>query len=551
MWFLTGLRSVTGMASGPFHLPKRRAALGILVVLVLSLSALAAYPSMSIAQTSVDYDSDEDNLIEVSNLAQLNAIRWDLDGDGTADDSIDEAAYVTAFPNAANNMGCDDGICTGYELDSDLDFDTNDSGGADSGDEYWNDGFGWDPIGDSTNGFATTFHGNGHTISNLYVDRASTNDVGLFSWISSSGVVRNIGLTAVQVQGDDNVGGLVGQNAGTVTLANVEGSVTASGSSGILGGLVGDNSGTITTSYAAASVTGQTSGGLVGRNAAGTITASYATGTVTGGSEHAFPRVGGLSGVNQGGFIESSYAVGPVSTSRDLGADPLRTGGLIGTVVWDPDTNSIGNVTNSYWDTTTSGQSSSYGGTGKTTRQLRTPESYVGIYADWNLNLDGLAGRDDPWDFGDSGQYPVLKVDFDDNGTASWQEFGDQRPVPGAPRELVASPGNGEVTLSWKEAPDKGTYITGYQYFLDGVAPCPTSSIEVPNVMTVGVVPQQSPHQVTILVLHGFHVIGGREPLSTKIYELLLPPGSTLSRVSQGNGRTSGLSRPACLGTRL
>ena len=30
-----------------------------------------------------DYDLDDDGLIEVGNLAQLNAVRWDLDGDGT------------------------------------------------------------------------------------------------------------------------------------------------------------------------------------------------------------------------------------------------------------------------------------------------------------------------------------------------------------------------------------------------------------------------------------------------------------------------------------
>ena len=38
----------------------------------------------------------------------------------------------------------------------------------------------------------------------------------------------------------------------------------------------------------------------------------------------------------------------------------------------------------------------------------------------------------DFWDFGTSGQYPALKVDFDGDGTATWQEFGNQRgDVPG------------------------------------------------------------------------------------------------------------------------
>ena len=474
MRFLTGLSAVAGMANGPFHLPRRRAARRILVVLVLCLSTLLAYPLMSIAQTSVDYDADDDHLIEVSDLAQLNTIRWDLDGNGTADDSADDANYTAAFPNAANNMGCDDDICTGYELAGDLDFDTNGSGGADSGDDYWNDGSGWEPIGDGTYGFAATFYGNGHTISNLYIDRGNTNYVGLFGRTSSSGVVRNVGLTAVQVEGRDIVGGLVGENAGTVTVAYVTGSVTALGHGGTPGGLVGDNSGTITTGYAAASVTGQNPGGLVSQNNGGTITASYATGAVAymlGPSQGPLlrqTRTGGLLGFNIGGVIDSAYAVGPISRSGDLDPDWKRIGGLIGGAATNPGTGSFGSVTNSYWDTTTTGQSTSSGGTGKTTTQLRTPESYRGIYADWNLNLDGLAGGDDPWDFGDSGQYPVLRVDFDGNGMATWQEFGDQRPEPGAPRDLVASPGNGEVTLTWKGASDRGTNITGYQYLRDG-----------------------------------------------------------------------------------
>ena len=98
-------------------------------------------------QTGTDYDADEDGLIEIDSLAQLNAIRWDLNGDSTN--------YTNAFPSAATGMGCPDGSdagddpddCTGYELQNDLDFDTDDDGStwtepsggsftADSGDAY-------------------------------------------------------------------------------------------------------------------------------------------------------------------------------------------------------------------------------------------------------------------------------------------------------------------------------------------------------------------------------------------------------------------------------
>ena len=36
------------------------------------------------------------------------------------------------------------------------------------------------------------------------------------------------------------------------------------------------------------------------------------------------------------------------------------------------------------------------------------PTAYTGIFANWNLNLDGVAGKDDPWHFADR-QYPILK----------------------------------------------------------------------------------------------------------------------------------------------
>ena len=40
------------------------------------------------------HDADSDGLIEVENLAQLNAIRWDLDGDGAADSADNGAVYA-------------------------------------------------------------------------------------------------------------------------------------------------------------------------------------------------------------------------------------------------------------------------------------------------------------------------------------------------------------------------------------------------------------------------------------------------------------------------
>ena len=70
-----------------------------------------------------------------------------------------------------------------------------------------------------------------------------------------------------------------------------------------------------------------------------------------------------------------------------------------------------GTVMHSYYDTRTSRWTTSAGGVGRTTEQLQQPWKavYEGIYASWNLDLDGDGSPDDPWDFGAPDRYPKLK----------------------------------------------------------------------------------------------------------------------------------------------
>ena len=133
---------------------------------------------------------------------------------------------------------------------------------------------GFSSIGDSSNIFIGNFNGLGHTISNLVINKESSDDVGLFGVTDTTSTVQNVGLLNVDITGHDNVGALVGKNLGTVANTYVTGSV--SGNSNV-GGLVGynDGSGSVSTSYSVATVQGNSSTqALVGNNA-GSITNSY------------------------------------------------------------------------------------------------------------------------------------------------------------------------------------------------------------------------------------------------------------------------------------
>ncbi len=316
----------------------------------------------------------------------------------------------------------------GYELNDDLDFDTDSSGEADAGDTYWNNGAGWAPIGDSSSSFssfAAIFEGNGRTIANLFID-SSGNDIGLFGVTRSSAVIRNLEMVSVQVTGTDNVGGLVGSNGGAVSACYATGKVSGDDD---VGGLVGANlsGGAVSASYSTVQVTGDDRiGGLAGSNS-GEVTAAYATGRVVGDSE-----AGGLIGGNTGD-VKISYATGRVSGRSTVG-------GLVGR------NSGGGSITESYWDTDTSGRTTGSYGQAKNTAELQLPTSAGDIYLNWNVDLDGDGMNDAPWEFGMSGQYPVLSMDTNGVGGATSQEFGQQIRTSPA---LTPTTALGQVTLTW------------------------------------------------------------------------------------------------------
>ena len=383
-------------------------------------------PDVGRASPNGKYDADGDRLIEISTLEQLDAIRYDLGGIGMPDDDDNIDVYAAAFPTDEKEFICDR-RCNGYELTRSLDFQETESYSSGEINAGWTSGGGWLPIGIKQDWFSAVFHGNGHTISNLYIsrrtERVDPGVAGLFGKVESSSVIRGLALIDVEVTGVDDVGSLVGRNRGTISASYTTGAVSGNST---VGGLIGSNAGSIRSSYAAANVSAVgIVGGLAGSNS-GDIIASYATGSVSGG-----PIVGGLIGLNSGS-LRIAYAIGKVEGDE-------RLGGLVG---W----HTSGAYSDTYWDTQTSGQTNAFergdaeNVQGKTTAELQSPTGYTGIYQTWNADLDdadaddnAATGVDDPWHFGTSSQYPVLKVDFDGDGAATWEEFGHQRTTsPGA-----------------------------------------------------------------------------------------------------------------------
>lgn len=213
----------------------------------------------------------------------------------------------------------------------------------------WNAGAGFVPVGNSGTKFTGSFDGLGHTVTGLTINRPANvlanNYQGLFGYADVGSTLRNVGLLNSSISGLSIVGALVGRSDGAISYSYADGG-SVTGSLHQVGGLVGalGGTGSISYSYANVSVTGtsghgassSTIGGLVGKTFVGSsISNSYATGSVHGGA-----YVGGLVGQNDAD-IDTSYASGAVTATN-------TRGGFIGDQLG-------GAITNSYWDSATTG----------------------------------------------------------------------------------------------------------------------------------------------------------------------------------------------------
>lgn len=219
----------------------------------------------------IDDDGTKDTVYEISNAGQLywfaGLVNGTLDG---VKQNTSANAILTANITANENL-----------LDS-LQYDAE--GNVSNGSDFIT----WTPIadwmGNRTTQYSGTFDGNNKTVSGLYFNGDST-CIGLFGSSESDGNIKNVGVVDSYFKGNDSVGGVCGNNAGTITNCYNAGNLTAIESSATIGGICGyNNGGTIANCYNTGTVTATGSvasvGGVCGCSVAA-ISNCYNTGTVT------------------------------------------------------------------------------------------------------------------------------------------------------------------------------------------------------------------------------------------------------------------------------
>ena len=271
--------------------------------------------------------------------------------------------------------------------------------------ETWSGGAGWIPIGNSTINFSGTYDGQDHFVSNLFINRPSSVNQGLFGLIEGTSsqevIIENLTVIDASINGYQEVGALVGLADQWVDIINCHSSGTVSGNRNA-GGLAGWGQRTnfLKCSSSANVEMNNTSnasyhGGLIGHISSSSIVKeSFATGNVSGRGhvggflgaagwssqvENCFargnvesdisnPMIGGLIGEVWNAGVRNSYSTGIV----DMTGVSSDYGGLVGNKT---STSNFFDEDN-FWDTQTSGLASSEMGTGKTTGEMKTQSTF-------------------------------------------------------------------------------------------------------------------------------------------------------------------------------
>lgn len=295
--------------------------------------------------------------------------------------------------------------------------------------------------------FTGVFDGNNKTIYNFTWNSSDIGCIGLFRIVGEGALIKNLRMENVDIRAGVRIGAIIGLNAnGTVEHCSVTGTVASDDEE--VGGLIGRNIGTLNRSYFVGTVSGQYEvgglvgavggsiyrcwfdgnvtgidhvGGLIGEHS-GSVSISVARGTVSGNN-----YVGGIVGYNDDGNISNSYSIASVSGNDYVGglvgsnlrdedgavlyhcyaAGPVigkgqNTGGLAG--------GGGGSAEASFWDIEVTGQSTSIIGTGKTTDEMLRRDTYTD--AGWDFVEETANGNENIWWIPGGRNYPRLPIGF-------------------------------------------------------------------------------------------------------------------------------------------
>ena len=400
-----------------------------------------------------------------------------------------------------------------YELGNDID------ASATSG---WNGGLGFDPIGKYQTqhpefAFSGSFDGKGYKITNLFINRPTDRNIGLFGYGWFGKGLKNVGLQNCNISGKYLVGAIVGycefpdppeypeddyisncwstgniltQEGGVgglfgycgLTVENSWSScdITVDGSDIVsIGGLIGLGGGGAISSYSTGDITAVVSecageiGGFIGEAYSKGFSDCYATGdiTIVGNDVDYICLIGGFAGTSytiiNDPVFENCYARGDINIQAAPVYPVEAVGGFLGfndsaidncystgniSIVGGIDfvggfcgMNDGGVITDCFWDIETSQQSTSDGGIGKTTSEMKTESTFTSAGWDFDTiwDIDAVTNDGYPYfqedialsaDFTWSPEYPETDeyIDFNaSNSTVIYEpatykwEFGD------------------------------------------------------------------------------------------------------------------------------
>jgi len=236
-------------------------------------------------------DGSEDDPYGISTPEQLNAVRY--------------------YPEAH------------FVLLNDIDMsDATGEGGV-----YWNDGAGWEPIGNSVSPFVGIFDGNDFTVNNIYINRQEQNYVGLFGNLDTPGsIIKNLKMNSYSITGRNYVGAIVGYSRAEVSSCHTDGEINGND---YVGGMTGKNTGVISDCISAGQVIGQKYSGGISGESLSAISNCKNTAAVGALTSSAGGSAGGIVGNNYSDIINSHNDGVVYATTRCGGIAGSSYNGLI------------------------------------------------------------------------------------------------------------------------------------------------------------------------------------------------------------------------------